>query len=238
MGFGGFAPYQTIEELRYKNAKKKATYLKKHPDAHPVVLQGKLGNTWWGKAWNQNLERYADYENRLGRGKRYVKAEAIFDLRIKEGCISAVIAGSGRKPYDVEIRIDPMSEEAWEKLQSVCGNQIESLEVLLQGQFPNAFKDAFFVPEDGLFPSPRQIHISCSCPDYALLCKHAAAVLYAVSIQLDEDPSLFFRLRQIKVDDFIKQALGENVDQLMQNAKKTSTRILVDEDIESLFHLI
>lgn len=238
MGYGGFAPYQTIDELRYNNVKKKTAYLKKHPDAHPIILQGKLGKTWWGKAWNQNLERYADYENRVGRGKRYVKAEAIFDLQIKEGRISAVIAGSGRKPYEVDIAIDPLTEAAWKQLQTSCGNQIESLEVLLQGQFPKALKDAFFVQGQGLFPSPKQIHIACSCPDYAVLCKHAAAVLYAVSIQLDEDPSLFFQLRQIQMEDLIKKALGENVDQLMQNAKKTSTRVLVDEDIESLFHLV
>lgn len=149
-----------------------------------------------------------------------------------------IYAGSGRKPYEVEIAIDPLTEAAWKQLQTSCGNQIESLEVLLQGQFPKALKDAFFVQGQGLFPSPKQIHIACSCPDYAVLCKHAAAVLYAVSIQLDEDPSLFFQLRQIQMEDLIKKALGENVDQLMQNAKKTSTRILVDENIESLFHLI
>ena len=238
MYYGGFAPYQTIDELRYTNIKKKATYIKKHPDAHPIVLAGKLGKTWWGKAWNQNLERYADYENRLSRGKRYIKGEAIFDLQIKKGSISAVVAGSGRKLYEVAIEIDAMSCKQWELLQKSCGNQIESLELLLQGQFPKALKDAFFLQNNGLFPNPKQIHIHCSCPDYAVLCKHAAAVLYAVSIQLDEDPALFFQLRNINMEDLIKKALGENVDQLIRNAQKKSPRILVEEDIESLFHLL
>lgn len=238
MGFRGYAPYQTIEELRYKNVRKKVAYLKKHPDAKPVVLQGSLGKTWWGKAWNQNLERYADYENRLGRGKRYIKGEAIFDLKIKKGNIHAIVAGSGRIPYTVSIDIDPMSAKEWKTLQKECGDQIESMEVLLQGKFPKGLKEAFFLKDHGLFPSPKQIHIHCDCPDYAVLCKHAAAVLYAVSIQLDEDPSLFFQLRQINMDDLIKKALGENVNQLIDNAKKKSSRILEEDDLETLFHLV
>lgn len=237
MYYGGFAPYQTIDELRNKNIKKKITYIKKHPDANPIVLTGTLGKTWWGKAWNQNLERYADYANRLPRGKRYIKAESIFDFSIEQGYVKGIVAGSGRTPYEVSIQIDPLSEKDWDNLQKLCGNRIESMDLLLQGKFPQELKEQFFMKDHGLFPSPKQIHIDCSCPDYAILCKHAAAILYAVSIRLDENPSLFFELRNISMNQLIKKALGENIDQLIKNSKKKSKRILDEEDIEGLFHL-
>lgn len=235
--YNRFPAYQTIDELKTKNIKKKKTYLKKHPDASPIVLEGKLGKTWWGKSWNQNLERYADYENRLGRGKKYIKAEAILDFHIEEGRIYGEIAGSGRKIYNVDISIDTIDEQDWKQIQKVCGRRIDSLEQLLAGQFPNELKDIFFVKDHGLFPSSSQIHIYCDCPDYARLCKHAAAFLYATSIALDNNPTLFFELRGISMDAFINKALGENLDDLIEKSKQKSNRILEDEDLEALFHL-
>lgn len=238
MAYYNYYPaYVTIDELREKNQKKKKTYLKKHPHAHPVVLEGKLGKTWWGKSWNQNLERYADFDNRLPRGKKYIKAEAIFDFGIEEGHIFGDVSGSGRKIYHVDIQIDPLDQQDWKMIQKACGRRIDSLEQLIHGQFPKELKELFFQADHGLFPDPDEIHISCDCPDYAYMCKHEAAILYATSIVLDEDPQLFFKLRSIHIDDIIDQALGENVDLLIENAKKKTDRILEINDLDTLFHL-
>ncbi|MCD7808905.1 MAG: SWIM zinc finger family protein [Erysipelotrichaceae bacterium] len=238
MGYYNYYPtYVTVDELREKNRKKKKTYLKKHQDARPIIQEGTLGKTWWGKSWNKNLERYADYDNRLGRGKKYVKAEAIFDFHIVEGHIYGVVSGSGRKLYNVDIRIDPLKNEDWLNMQKAAGQQIDSLEELVSGKFPKNLKDIFFQENTGLFPTPKQIHFNCDCPDWAILCKHAAAVLYATSIALDDNPKLFFDLRGIQMDDLISKALGENVNQLIEKSQQKSNRILENEDLEALFHI-
>lgn len=235
--YNNFPAYVTIDELRYKNQKKRVTYLKKHLQAKPLIGEQKLGKTWWGKAWNQNLERYSDFENRLGRGKKYVKAEAIFDFQIEKGKIYGDIAGSGRSIYHVEICIDPINTEMKTWIQNTCQQRISSMEELLQGKFPKDLKELFFEKDKGLFPSASQIHLSCDCPDYAYLCKHVAAMLYATSICLDENPALFLELRGIVVDDMIKQVLGENVDVLVHKAKQATKRILDETDLDALFHL-
>jgi hypothetical protein len=55
----------------------------------------------------------------------------------------------------------------------------------------------------GLFPTPAEIEFTCSCPDWASMCKHVAAVLYGVGARLDHRPELLFRLRQVNEQDMI-----------------------------------
>ena len=51
---------------------------------------------------------------------------------------------------------------------------------------------------DGLFPTPQEISLGCSCPDGARMCKHVAAVLYGVGARLDHQPELLFTLRAVE----------------------------------------
>ena len=105
-------PQPTDRELK-ENAKataKKAA--KKGKELHPVVITGcQITKSWWGNAWCSNLERYADFDNRLPRGKRYVKTGAVIDLEITKGKILARVQGTRKTPYKVEIRISPLSEQ-------------------------------------------------------------------------------------------------------------------------------
>ena len=137
----------------------------------PIVIQGrKIAKSWWGETWCHNLERYADYESRLDRGKRYVRTGAVVDLKIAKGKVSARVQGRRKTPYKVEIRISPLSEERCQYLISRCERKIENLELLLQGKFPEELKE-LFTGENGLFPASKEISFSCSCPDWALMCK-------------------------------------------------------------------
>ena len=58
----------------------------------------------------------------------------------------------------------------------------------------------------GLFPSPKDIRFTCSCPDWASMCKHVAAVLYGIGARLDQQPELLFTLRAINKDDLVASA--------------------------------
>lgn len=227
---------QPTEEKLKKNASESIKKDKKRgKENHPVVIQGrKIAKTWWGEAWCENLERYADYESRLDRGKRYVRTGAVIDLDIKKGKVLARVQGRRKAPYKVEIRISPISEERCQSIIEKCGNKIENLETLLNGGFPEDLK-SLFLDKNGLFPSSREISFQCSCPDWALMCKHVAAVLYGIGARFDEDPLLFFELRGIDVNRFVDVALENKVEKMLQNADRKSDRILETVDYTSLF---
>ena len=231
----GFYSQPTTLELKRKLEASRKNAEKKGKVLEPVVIHGRsVANSWWGQAWCANLERYADFESRLGRGKRYVRTGAVIDLKMEKGRIRAKVQGSRKTPYKVEIRISPLSEERCQEIIRKCGQKVENLEKLLAGDFPVELKE-LFAERDGLFPSPREISFSCSCPDWALMCKHVAAVLYGIGARLDENPSLFFELRGIEVGRFVDVAIANRVELMLKNVGRTSARIIRDEETLELF---
>jgi uncharacterized Zn finger protein len=228
----GYAPYETVEEKQEKAQAMIQRLQKKGQTLSPIPSGIKLGATWLGRAWNQNLERYADYINRLGRGKTYVRNGFVIDLYMEKGEVSALVAGSSKSPYHVEIIIDPIKPSAWKTIKETVGRRIDSVEALVAGSFPKELGDVLF---GSLFPTPKEIHFSCSCPDGAWMCKHVAAVLYGVGAKLDQDPRLFFTLRDIDTDDLIKTSVEERTKMLLKNARKKSDRELSPQETQRLF---
>ena len=203
----------------------------------PVVIQGRnIAKSWWGQAWCDNLERYADFESRLERGKRYVRTGAVVDLKIQKGKVLARVQGRRKAPYKVEIRISPLSEERCQRAIEKCSCRIETLEQLVNGSFPEELKETFLGTE-GLFPEPKEISFNCSCPDWALLCKHVAAVLYGIGARVDENPLLFFELRGIDAGRFVDVTLANRVESMLANADAPSDRIITGSSWTSLFGL-
>jgi uncharacterized Zn finger protein len=235
MSYWGFPKYVSVAEKRVKAAKK-LEKLKEKRDVKPVVLQGKaIARTWWGKAWNENLERYADYENRIGRGRSYVRHGAVLDLQIREGEVVALVQGSQSNPYEVVITINKLAKDAWKNISDSCAGMIESLSELMAGKFPKAMAEAFMGQGTGLFPTSKEIRLRCSCPDSATMCKHVAASLYGVGARLDEDPSLFFSLRGVDTSDLISRTIVSGTERLLSKAGKKSARIISDADLSAVF---
>jgi uncharacterized Zn finger protein len=224
---------------RIRHAEKAAVALKKKGVAvEPVVINGReIARTWWGRAWNENLERYADYGNRLPRGRSYVRNGSVLDLRIAANAITALVAGSRPRPYEISIAIKPLNEKVRRALMEKSRSSLDSMQSLLSGEFPAELKESFLEKGSGLFPSPREIEFSCSCPDWASMCKHVAASLYGTAARLDEKPELFFILRGIKIDDFVGKMLKRESAKMLKKAKVKSARVIKakDEDISKLF---
>ena len=232
----GYKNYVTQEELQYKAEKSLKKLKKKNPDIQPVIIEGReIAKTWWGKKWNENLESYADYSNRISRGKSYVKKNLVLDLTITKGTVIALVQGSRAAPYEVIIKIDSLKEKNWEKVREECNNSIESMEELVEGKFPKELERLFTEKKFGLFPSPEEIHFGCSCPDWANMCKHVAAVLYAIGARLDHDPMLFFGLRDIDSKGLVKRSMETRLENMLKNAGKKSSREIGDEDVFDIF---
>ncbi len=237
MSFWSRFPRYVSKAEKMARAEKKLIQLKKKKqDLRPVIIEGSaIARTWWGKAWNRNLERYADYSNRIGRGRSYVRCGAVLDLRIDTGEIKALVHGSRAKPYSITVKIKKLNRNVWQQITSGCSGKLESLEELLAGKFPKALEETFMQRDRGLFPSPKELEFDCSCPDWASMCKHVAATLYGVGARLDEDPSLFFTLRGVATDELVRRTVSNKAEDLLKKASKKSDRIIPDADLSSVF---
>ena len=216
-------------------AKQLEKLLKKNPDIQPVAVSGKLAKTWWGQAWNENLEGYADYSNRIGRGRSYVRSGAVLDLSIKPGEVNALVQGTAARPYKIAINIDPLPKAKWDRIVNQCSRKIGSLEELVSGEFPKELAELFTDRGDGLFPSPNEIRFECSCPDWASMCKHVAAALYGVGARLDNEPTLFFTLRDADFAELIKKTVDDKMKNMLKNAGKPTARVMQDADTFTIF---
>ena len=231
-----YPPYVPVAQRRAKAERQIQQLRKKNPHLKPVIIEGsKLATTWWGQSWNRNLERYADYQNRIGRGRSYVRHRAVVDLQIEAGHVAASVQGSDRAPYRVAIDVDPLRAKSWAAIRQACAGAFDSLRELLAGQFPASLKDLFFQKDSGLFPSPKEIRFDCSCPDWASMCKHVAAALYGVGARLDHDPGLFFTLRRVDVDELITETVADTAQALLDKAQQQSSHILGDVDLGEVF---
>jgi uncharacterized Zn finger protein len=225
----GFAPYVSVAQKKL-NAEKLARKLeKKGQQLEPVAADGsKLAATFWGKSWNQNLERYRDYENRLPRGRSYLRHGAVIDLKVTSGGIEALVSGSSL--YIVSIKIKPLKQARWQELKKECSGKITSLIGLLQGKLPATVMEAVTKQDSGLFPEPKDISFHCSCPDSAGICKHCAAAVYGVGVRLDAQPELLFLLRGVDHAELITGA----GDAVIAQANEGQDDILLD-DIGGIF---
>ncbi len=170
-----------------------------------MKIEGRtIATTFWGKAWCENLERYSDFANRLPRGHTYVRNGSVIDLQIASGEVKALVCGSSI--YQVEVKVTPVSKARWKAICKDCAGAIDSLVELLQGRFSKAVMERICREKTGLFPSPKEIKLSSSCPDWALMCKHIAAVLYGIGARLDRQPKLLFRLHQLDENELITRA--------------------------------
>jgi uncharacterized Zn finger protein len=233
MGFYGFGAYVSVAQRRRKAAGEMAKLQKKGQAVSPVVVEGRtIVQTFWGKAWCDNLERYSDYENRLPRGRTYVRNGSVIDLQIAPGEIKALVSGSSI--YKVKVKIAPVAKARWESICKDCAGAIDSLIELLQGRFSKGVMERVCRQKTGLFPSPDEIQLSCSCPDWADMCKHVAAVLYGIGARLDQQPDLLFRLHDVDEKELIAGA-GQALP-LAKNAP-AAKKVLGGEDLSALFGL-
>ena len=227
-----FAPQPTQAELRAKAAKAVKSGYK------PVIIEGRaIATTWWGKAWCSNIDIYADQHNRLDRGKKYVRSNAVIDLDIEGGTVRAKVIGSRAKPYEVIVKVAPLEGKKLEAIMEVCAGKLDSMASLEKGSFPKEYQQLFTNRDNGLFPSLREIAFSCSCPDSSRLCKHIAAVLYAIGRRLDDNPLLFFTLRGIDVKTFTDRIIRKEAERLWKEAdrKQSSKRVMAEDKAMRLF---
>jgi len=228
-----FRPYVPVGKRRANAARELAKLTKKGgKTANPVVISGRtIASTFWGKAWCDHLEAFSDFENRLPRGRTYVRNGSVVDLQIAKGSVTSRVSGSDL--YRIEITIRPLATNLWDQVRKECSGKIDSILELLQGRLSAGVMEIVTRPDRGLFPTPREIQMKCSCPDWAEMCKHVAATLYGVGARLDTCPELLFLLRGVDPEELIAGVTGK--DAVASGAAADSKSILAEKDLSAVF---
>lgn len=176
----------------------------------------KYGRTWWGLQWLNALEKI-DYSNRLPRGRNYASKGAVKGIEYKKNVIHARVAGTRPSPYKVKMVVPLFSlDEQKQLLSSVLNNRL-LLSRLLNRELPAGLLKLAQAQGIQIFPkSWRDIQMSCSCPDWAVPCKHIASVVYIIAASIDENPFLVFELHGL---DMIKamEKKGIKAEELKQD---------------------
>jgi superfamily II DNA or RNA helicase len=157
--------------------------------------QAAYGRTWWGGQWLQALTRI-DHENRLPRGRAYANRGAVLRLSVEAGKIDARVQGSRAQPYVVRIEVPPLRAADATRLVDRLAADAGLIARLLNRELDPAVLEAAQALEIAIFPTRwNDLGMHCSCPDWAVPCKHLAAVVYTLSREIDGDPFRVFTLR-------------------------------------------
>ena len=161
--------------------------------------RGQFGKNWWATRWIGAMERLVD-PGRLTRGRAYARKGQVLSIEEKgsnrKPGVEAWVQGSRPKPYKVTIWLEPLEDQAWERVLDALAEQALFAAQLLAGEMPAEIEQVFEQAGASLFPArPGDLSTHCSCPDYANPCKHVAATHYILGERFDEDPFLLFRMR-------------------------------------------
>ncbi len=228
-----YRSYVPVYKRKAKAYQKMATRLGEGVTAQPVkAFRGnKVAKTFWGMAWCKNLESYSDYQNRLPRGRTYVRNGSILHLDIGPGKVNSFVAGSDL--YEVKIVIEPFADQAWQTFKQRCAGRIDTILALLRGHLADSVIQEITHTKTGLFPTPSDIRLNCSCPDWANMCKHVAATLYGVGVRLDTAPELFFKLRCLDHEELLESATAESLDDGLPEGDD----VIPESDLSDLFDI-
>ena len=157
------------------------------------------GKTWWGQQWLNALTSI-DMANRLPRGKTYANKGSVQGLKIDQNQISASVKGSAPRPYRVKLSVPLFTSQEKESLLTEIRENPAILAQLLNRQLPAELTQFAEKRSIQLFPRTfEDLTMGCSCPDYAIPCKHLAAVVYVIANEIDRNPFLVFQLKGLDI---------------------------------------
>ncbi len=147
-----------------------------------------FGNTWWGSKWLEALDNF-DYANRLPRGVRYARNGSVRSVEFSGNRITARVAGTRPTPYKVTLRLPGFNAKQTRQIVSVISSNPYYLSQLEGHLLPKELLGELEALGISLLPdSWEAMGMHCSCPDWAVPCKHLAAVVYLIANEIDKTP--------------------------------------------------
>ena len=192
----------------------------------------KFGQTWWGNKWLRALDQI-DYSNRLPRGKSYARNGMVRDIKIKGNIMSAKVQGRLIKPYNVTIQVQQFTKNEINNLMTELLQHPTVVSMLLNRELSPTILSIAKKIGLNIFPQKwKDLGLNCSCPDWAVPCKHLAAVIYMVSHEIDNNPFLVFEMHNMNLLAELKKR-GITIEQeLMMDVPECFELIEINEEKE------
>ncbi|GAB3880442.1 hypothetical protein GCM10029964_034890 [Kibdelosporangium lantanae] len=213
-----------------------AQWWEDYPSSGPIKVEGgikarsvrgKIANTWWSQRFIAVLEDLR-LGGRLNRGKNYARTGQVMSLDIAPGKVLAKVQGSRPKPYDVKLICRPLTDEQWVTVTDRLAGQALYAAKLLAGEMPPEIEEIFAGLDIPLFPAAaRDLPMHCSCPDWAVPCKHVAAVCFLLAERFDQDPFLILEWRGRSKKDIMAR--------LRRDRPATATGPGLEEELDDFF---
>lgn len=166
--------------------------------------RGAIAQTWWSQRFIEVLEGMG-MGSRMQRGKNYARRGQVISLEIGPGLVTAEVQGSRVRPYRVRIGIAAFGKGEWLQIEAVLAESALYTAALLSGEMPADIENVFGALELPLFPATaRDLSLDCSCPDFAVPCKHLAATFYLLAEAFDEDPFTILAWRGRDREDLLE----------------------------------
>ena len=230
-----FRSFTSIRSFsKYVRKEKKLAQVEEKQRLRPVIIEGSvIARSWWGKAWNENLEFYAEYSNLIGRGRSHVRSGAILGLQVSAGEVKALVRGSRAKPYAVQITIKKLNKNTWNQLTSACEGNLRSLEELLAGKFPEVSRRRVHAAKDRVVPITKGDRICASGRDG----RACAGTLQRRSLAsvpgLTKSQRSFLHSEVWDAADLIRRDVSSKAEDLLQKASKKSSRPIEGADLSA-----
>lgn len=195
------------------------------------------GKTWWGKKW---LETFNDIDdaNRLARGRTYANTGRAHNIEIKGNTVTAKVKGSRPSPYTVTIIFQEFDSNTADNLKGIITNSPLILSQLLNKKLPLQILDSLDKAKIKLFPSSwREINAQCSCPDWAMPCKHIASIIYLLCVRIDNNPFTLFEVHNCYLLDLItdyQDGRLENIQKIVTLEEILTTPTKSDDSISAI----
>lgn len=165
--------------------------------------RGAIAQTWWSQRFIEVMENIV-VGGRLQRGRNYARRGQVISLGVSPGEVTAAVQGSTARPYRVRIRSDVFGDPQWARVESALAENAWYAAALLSGEMPSDIEDVFDSVGLALFPATaRELSMECSCPDFAVPCKHLAATFYLLAESFDDDPFRILAWRGRERDDLL-----------------------------------
>ncbi|MDN5752006.1 MAG: DEAD/DEAH box helicase [Nitrosospira sp.] len=207
-----------------------------------MTARGNYGQTWWGAQWLNALSQI-DYDNRLPRGRSYANKGAVTKIEIQHGKIHAKVKGSRPRPYSAEIEVPAMPRQQAKALLDALALDPVIISKMLNRELDPAVLERARMLKVAIFPARwSDLSMRCSCPDWAVPCKHLAAVIYLISREIDGNPFMVFALKGVDLARELKtrhiaiereaEAALPTVDALLRPPQQDATSARDDPDQE------
>ena len=169
----------------------------------------KYGKTYWGAQFLNALDNI-DFENRLPRGRSYASNGSVKSIEINGNKIQAKVKGRRPSPYRINIIVPEFTAQQKKELLEVIQSNSTILAALLNRQLPSDLLQ--MADNKGIKIFPRQwkdFVMKCSCPDWAVPCKHLAAVIYLIANEIDLNP---FKVLELRGLDVLKELTKKGIE--------------------------